>query len=42
MPFGGAVGAVILLYIGSFVYALSDLSTTEAYRAIARAMAFGI
>ena len=42
MAFGGAVGAAILLYLGSYVYTLSTLGTTQGDQAAARALAFGI
>ena len=42
MTFGGAVGAAILLYLGSYVYTLSTLGTPQADQATARALAFGI
>ncbi len=41
-PFGAAVGAPILLYIGSFVYNLVTLHNAEGDQATARALAFGI
>lgn len=42
MTFGGVVGAAILLYLGSYVYTLSSLATTQGDQATARALAFGI
>ena len=42
MTFGGAVGAAILLYLGSYVYTLSTLSRMQGDQATARALAFGI
>lgn len=41
-PFGAAVGAPILLYIGSFVYTLATIRSSEGARGTARALAFGI
>ena len=41
-PFGAAVGAPILLYIGSFVYNLATLHNSEGDQDTARALAFGI
>ena len=41
-PFGAAVGAPILLYIGSFVYNLATLHKAEGDQDTARALAFGI
>ena len=41
-PFGAAVGAPILLYIGSFVYALATLDNSDGDRVTARSLAFGI
>ena len=41
-PFGAAVGAPILLYIGSFVYNLATLHNAEGDHDTARALAFGI
>ncbi|MCJ1460598.1 hypothetical protein MMC28_010980 [Mycoblastus sanguinarius] len=41
-PFGAAVGAPILLYIGSFVYSLATLNNQEGDRDTARSLAFGI
>ena len=41
-PFGAAVGAPILLYIGSFVYTLSTIRYTDGDKKTARALAFGI
>ena len=41
-PFGAAVGAPILLYIGSFVYTLATIRSTDGDRGAARALAFGI
>lgn len=40
--FGAAVGAPILLYIGSFVYSLATLRNSEGNSDTARALAFGI
>ena len=42
MAFGGAVGAAILLYLGSYGYTLWTLGTTQGDKATARALAFGI
>lgn len=42
MTFGGVVGAAILLYLGSYVYTLTTLGTTQGDQATARALAFGI
>lgn len=41
-PFGAAVGAPILLYIGSFVYTLATVRNADGDRETARALAFGI
>ena len=41
-PFGAAVGAPILLYIGSFVYSLATIHNTDGDKKTARALAFGI
>ena len=41
-PFGAAVGAPILLYIGSFMYTLSTIRYTDGDKKTARALAFGI
>ena len=41
-PFGAAVGAPILLYIGSFIYNLLTLHNAEGDQATAEALAFGI
>lgn len=41
-PFGAAVGAPILLYIGSFVYTLATIRNSDGDRETARALAFGI
>ena len=41
-PFGAAVGAPILLYIGSFVYTLATIRHSDGSRAATRALAFGI
>lgn len=41
-PFGAAVGAPILLYIGSFIYNLLTLHNAEGDHATAEALAFGI
>ena len=41
-PFGAAVGAPILLYIGSFVYTLATVRDADGDRETARALAFGI
>ena len=41
-PFGAAVGAPILLYIGSFVYTLATIRNTDGDQKTARALAFGI
>ena len=41
-PFGAAVGAPILLYIGSFVYTLATIQSSDGDRVTARALAFGI
>ena len=41
-PFGAAVGAPILLYIGSFIYNILTLHNAEGDRATAEALAFGI
>ena len=41
-PFGAAVGAPILLYIGSFVYTLVTIRNTVGDNSTARALAFGI
>lgn len=41
-PFGAAVGAPILLYIGSFVYTLATIRDPGGDRETARALAFGI
>ncbi|CAD6592014.1 MAG: hypothetical protein ASARMPREDX12_005566 [Alectoria sarmentosa] len=41
-PFGAAVGAPILLYIGSFVYMLATIRDAGGDRETARALAFGI
>ena len=41
-PFGAAVGAPILLYIGSFVYTLATIHNSDGERAAVRALAFGI
>lgn len=41
-PFGAAVGAPILLYIGSFVYSLDTLNNVKGDHETARALAFGI
>jgi len=41
-PFGAAVGAPILLYIGSFVHSLVTLHNAEGDKDTARALAFGI
>ena len=42
MTFGGVVGAAILLYLESYVYTQSSLTTTQGDQATARALAFGI
>ncbi|MCJ1324903.1 hypothetical protein MMC10_001565 [Thelotrema lepadinum] len=42
VSFGGAVGAAILLYIGSYGLTLATLGTTQGDQATARALAFGI
>ena len=41
-PFGAAVGAPILLYVGSLVYNLVTLHNNEGNQATAQALAFGI
>ena len=41
-PFGAAVGAPILLYIGSFAYSLVTIHNAEGDHFMARALAFGI
>ena len=41
-PFGAAVGAPILLYIGSFVYTLATIRSSNGDRETARNLAFGI
>ncbi|KAG8534083.1 uncharacterized protein KY384_000926 [Bacidia gigantensis] len=41
-PFGAAVGAPILLYIGSFIFSLVSLAGTLGDKGAARALAFGI
>lgn len=41
-PFGAAVGAPILLYIGSFVYTLATIRSSNGDRETSRALAFGI
>ena len=41
-PFGAAVGAPILLYIGSFVYNLVDLHSSVGDTNAARSLSFGI
>ena len=41
-PFGAAVGAPILLYIGSFVYTLSTIRYTDGDKKTAKTLAFGI
>ena len=41
-PFGAAVGAPILLYIGSFVYTLATIRNSDGNKETARALAFGI
>ena len=41
-PFGAAVGAPILLYIGSFAYSLATIHNTDGDKETARALAFGI
>ena len=41
-PFGAAVGAPILLYIGSFVYTLATIRNSDGDRETARSLAFGI
>ena len=41
-PFGAAVGAPILLYIGSFVYTLATIRSSDGDRETARNLAFGI
>ena len=41
-PFGAAVGAPILLYIGSFVYTLVTIRNSDGDKKTARALAFGI
>ena len=41
-PFGAAVGAPILLYIGSFIYNLLTLNNADGDQATAEALAFGI
>lgn len=41
-PFGAAVGAPILLYIGSLIYSLATLHNAEGDHDTARALAFGI
>ena len=41
-PFGAAVGAPILLYIGSFVYTLTMIRHDDGDKETARALAFGI
>ena len=42
VAFGAAVGAPVLLYIGSFVYSLVSLSDSTGDSGTARALAFGI
>ena len=42
VPFGAAVGAPVLLYIGQFIYSLVSLSETKGDKDTARALAFGI
>ena len=41
-PFGAAVGAPILFYIGSFVYTLATIHNSEGDKKTARSLAFGI
>ena len=41
-PFGAAVGAPILLYIGAFVYTLVTIRNTDGEKKTAKALAFGI
>ena len=41
-PFGAAVGAPILLYIGSFVYTIATIRNSDGDKKTARALAFGI
>ena len=41
-PFGAAVGAPILLYIGSFVYTLTTITHTDGDKKTAKTLAFGI
>ena len=41
-PFGAAVGAPILFYIGSFVYTLSTIRYTDGDKKTAKTLAFGI
>lgn len=41
-PFGAAVGAPILLYIGSFIYTLATIRDSNGDRETARALAFGL
>ena len=41
-PFGAAVGAPVLIYIGSFIYSLLSLSETTGDSDTARSLAFGI
>ncbi|KAK4616235.1 hypothetical protein CLAFUW4_10019 [Fulvia fulva] len=40
--FGSTVGAAVLFYTGSFVYALNDLRKTSGYGGTAHGLAFGV